>query len=155
MRKIAFILAVLIILGLVVGLYPTYVEKPVKDGTGPMAIFENMTDGLDVDVDGSRSYDMSGTGIVEYSWEWGDGDNSTGIRTDHHYAKGGTYEIRLRVKNGIGMIGWASGQVTASEPKGKGPSVILILVPIALIAAGAGAYFLWAKRRKDRPEIPQ
>lgn len=38
MRKIALVLAVLIILALVVGFYPTYVEKPVKDGTGPMAI---------------------------------------------------------------------------------------------------------------------
>lgn len=38
MRKIALILAVLIILGLVVGFYPTYVEKPLKDGGGPMAI---------------------------------------------------------------------------------------------------------------------
>jgi hypothetical protein len=38
MRKIALVLAVLIILALMVGFYPTYVEKPVKDGTGPMAI---------------------------------------------------------------------------------------------------------------------
>ena len=38
MRKIVFILAVLIVVGLVVGFYPTYVEEPVKDGTGPMAI---------------------------------------------------------------------------------------------------------------------
>jgi hypothetical protein len=38
MRKIALILAILIVVGLVVGFYPTYVEEPVKDGTGPMAI---------------------------------------------------------------------------------------------------------------------
>ncbi len=38
MRKVALILAVLITLALVVGFYPSYVEKPVKDGAGPMAI---------------------------------------------------------------------------------------------------------------------
>jgi hypothetical protein len=38
MRKVALVLAVLIILALVIGFYPTYVEKPVKDGYGPMAI---------------------------------------------------------------------------------------------------------------------
>ncbi|UCC86753.1 MAG: hypothetical protein JSV81_18155 [Anaerolineales bacterium] len=38
MRRIALILAVLIMLALIVGFYPTYVEKPVKDGSGPMAI---------------------------------------------------------------------------------------------------------------------
>ena len=38
MRKVALLLAVLIILALIVGFYPSYVEKPVKDGAGPMAI---------------------------------------------------------------------------------------------------------------------
>ena len=38
MRKIVLVLAVLIILALVVAFYPSYVEKPVKDGVGPMAI---------------------------------------------------------------------------------------------------------------------
>jgi len=38
MRKVSLVLAVLITLALVVGFYPSYVEKPVKDGTGPMAI---------------------------------------------------------------------------------------------------------------------
>jgi hypothetical protein len=38
MRKVALIVGILVILALVVGFYPTYVEKPVKDGSGPMAI---------------------------------------------------------------------------------------------------------------------
>ena len=39
MRKVVFMAAVIIILALVVGFYPNYVDKPVKDGTGPMAIY--------------------------------------------------------------------------------------------------------------------
>ena len=39
MRKIVLIAAAIIIIALVVGFYPSYVDKPVKDGTGPMAIY--------------------------------------------------------------------------------------------------------------------
>ncbi|MCL4300520.1 MAG: hypothetical protein KJ077_32590 [Anaerolineae bacterium] len=38
MRKITLAAAILIILGLVIGFFPTHTEKPVKDGLGPMAI---------------------------------------------------------------------------------------------------------------------
>lgn len=38
MRKAALVIAVLIILTLVVAFYPSYVDRPVKDGLGPMAI---------------------------------------------------------------------------------------------------------------------
>ena len=38
MRKVFLLLAAVIILGLAVGFYPRWVEKPVKDGTGPLAV---------------------------------------------------------------------------------------------------------------------
>ncbi len=38
MRKLFLIIAVLVIVVLVVGFYPSWAEKPVKDGTGPMAV---------------------------------------------------------------------------------------------------------------------
>lgn len=38
MRKLFLVGAVLVILGLVAGFYPGWVEKPVKDGTGPLAV---------------------------------------------------------------------------------------------------------------------
>jgi hypothetical protein len=37
-RKIILLAAVFLIVGLLIALYPTPVEKPVKDGTGPNAI---------------------------------------------------------------------------------------------------------------------
>jgi len=119
--------------------------------TGPVAMFENWTSGLKVKVDGSRSYDMSGEGIVEYSWDWGDGENSTGTRSEHTYGKAGTYEITLRAKNKLGMIGWATGQVRVNEPKEGAGGMVLIIIPIALIAVGAGAYYLWSRKNR-RPK---
>jgi hypothetical protein len=38
MRKIILAAVILIILGLVVGFYPSYIEKPIKDSVGPMAV---------------------------------------------------------------------------------------------------------------------
>ncbi|MEW5871852.1 MAG: hypothetical protein AB1894_21470 [Chloroflexota bacterium] len=38
MRKIALVLAVLTVLVLVIVFYPTNVEKPVKDGPGPLSV---------------------------------------------------------------------------------------------------------------------
>ncbi|MCX6030928.1 MAG: hypothetical protein NT169_16730 [Chloroflexi bacterium] len=38
MRKLFLVIAVILLVGLTVGFYPGWVEKPVKDGTGPMAI---------------------------------------------------------------------------------------------------------------------
>lgn len=39
MRKAVLIIAVVAILVLVVAFYPRYVEKPVKDGFGPLAVY--------------------------------------------------------------------------------------------------------------------
>jgi hypothetical protein len=39
MRKLALILAVLILAALIVAFYPTYVEKPLKDGPGPLSVY--------------------------------------------------------------------------------------------------------------------
>ncbi len=38
MRKYALILVILTALTLIVAFYPSYVEKPVKDGRGPLAV---------------------------------------------------------------------------------------------------------------------
>jgi hypothetical protein len=39
MRKIALLLVVLAIMALGATYYPRYVEKPVKDGNGPLAVY--------------------------------------------------------------------------------------------------------------------
>lgn len=38
MRKVVLVVAIVVIVVLVAGLYPDYVDKPVKDGVGPMAV---------------------------------------------------------------------------------------------------------------------
>jgi hypothetical protein len=39
MRKAVLVIAVLVIAALTLAYYPSYVEKPVKDGKGPLAVY--------------------------------------------------------------------------------------------------------------------
>ena len=41
MRKLALFIMVIVLAGLVVGFYPHFVEKPVKDGSGPLAVYNS------------------------------------------------------------------------------------------------------------------
>jgi len=122
--------------------------------SGPVAIFENDTRGLSLSLDASRSYDMNGRGITDYLWEFGDGTNGTGVRTDHRYDRGGAYEVTLRVVNTDGMIATARGTVVVSAERGGIGVGVLVLVPIGLIAAGAGVY-LYLRRRKAAPDTSE
>ena len=38
MRKVILVVVALVILALIVGFYPNYVEEPVKDGPGPLSV---------------------------------------------------------------------------------------------------------------------
>jgi hypothetical protein len=124
----------------------------LKKDVGPVAVFENTTEGLTVYADGSRSYDMSGERIVEFVWNWGDGTNGTGIRAEHKYERSGDYRITLKVVDAIDMRSSATGTVSVREAGGGVGGALLILLPLGLIAAAAGAYIIW-KRSKTGPKV--
>ncbi|NMB76862.1 MAG: PKD domain-containing protein [Myxococcales bacterium] len=53
---------------------------------------------------GSGSYDPDGT-IVSYAWEFGDGNNGSGLDVTHTYATAGTYTLTLTVTDNGGLTG--------------------------------------------------
>jgi hypothetical protein len=120
------------------------------EDTGPEAIFVNTTRYLTVQVDASRSFDRNGGGIVEYLWDWGDGTNSTGVKTEHTYLASGDYKITLKVVNELNMRATATSHISArSEPGGPG-GLCYIVIPAGLIAVGVVAfYFIRRKRRRN------
>jgi PKD repeat protein len=73
---------------------------PFADGGGNL--------GGDVDesllFDGSLSTDSDGT-IVDYSWDFGDGNSGTGSQVDHSYSAPGSYLVKLTVTDNDGAIG--------------------------------------------------
>lgn len=68
----------------------------------PTAAFSSIPTGLDVAFDASTSVDPDGT-IASYKWDFGDGATSTeGPTASHTYTTGGTYQVKLTVKDDRG-----------------------------------------------------
>lgn len=66
-------------------------------GPLPVASFTFNVSGFDVNFDGSGS-----TAGTTYDWDFGDGNNGSGVNTSHTYATGGTQTVTLTVSNGCG-----------------------------------------------------
>jgi hypothetical protein len=100
--------------GLVTSLHETSHAAPVTVSVSsysvqskvapPTARFTTRTGTSGVTVDGTASTDPNGT-IRSYTWSWGDGVITHGVRSTHTYAKAGTYRITLTV---IDHSGWRS-----------------------------------------------
>ena len=56
-----------------------------------------------VQFDGTRSSDADDE-IIRYDWDFGDATTGSGPRPTHVYAKPGTYEVRLTVKDASGTL---------------------------------------------------
>jgi hypothetical protein len=137
-------------------MFAKQLEGPfLYEKTGPMAIYENHTMDLSVQVDASRSFDRNGGGIIDYWWDWGDGTNSTGIFAEHTYKKSGTYKITLKVINKIDMRDTASGLVTVTEEGMAQDNFLLIILPIILIAICITVYYWYKKRQPKALEVEE
>ncbi|WP_210480704.1 LamG-like jellyroll fold domain-containing protein [Naasia sp. SYSU D00948] len=69
--------------------------------TAPAAYFTTTINGLQTAHDASASSDYRGT-ITSYSWNWGNGDKSSGVAPTHVYKATGTYTIVLTVTDNSG-----------------------------------------------------
>ncbi|HDQ06297.1 MAG TPA: PKD domain-containing protein, partial [Candidatus Bathyarchaeota archaeon] len=67
--------------------------------------------GENIDFDASESYDPDGT-IVEYSWDFGDGNTAAGVTISHSYASSGTYTVTLTVTDNDGATATAEATKT-------------------------------------------
>lgn len=85
----------------------------------PEAIFSlRPTEGvapLTVVCDGSLSF-SEGSRIVEYIWDFGDGDKAFGPIVSHTYRRGGTYRVTLTVYDDRGLQSTRQAQVVVRFP---------------------------------------
>ena len=65
--------------------------------------------------------------IVEYHWDFGDGDRDSGRTVDHDYSKAGTYVVRLTVEDGVGRTASVSQSVNVGA--GVNPTAIFTFSP--------------------------
>ncbi|RIH66869.1 PKD domain-containing protein [Mariniphaga sediminis] len=93
--------------------------------TPPSAGFTYTTSGLTATFT-DTSTDPGGS-VVEWNWNFGDGNTSTEQNPGHTYNAGGTFSVLLEVTDNEGATGSSSQNVTVSENTGTG---------ITLTAAG-------------------
>jgi serine protease len=85
-----------------------------NDNAAPVAAFTYTCDGSICDFDASGSYDTDGT-IVNYTWDFGDGNSGSGISASHTFSEVGRFTVTLTVTDDIGAEGYASNDVEIAE----------------------------------------
>ena len=85
-------------------------DTPVADPGGPYA----GTEDVPLAFDGSASSDFDGDPLT-YTWDFGDGNNGTGVAPNHTYTLAGTYEVSLVVHDGFVSSSPATTTATISE----------------------------------------
>ena len=84
----------------------------------PIANFTESAEIVDTDeviyLNASESYDPDGS-IVNYFWDFGDGNNAAGITTSHSYVENGIYTVTLTVTDDDGDVGSANSNKTISN----------------------------------------
>jgi hypothetical protein len=125
----------------------------LKENVGPIANFTYDTEYLLVRVDASQSIDLNGKGIDEYVWDWGDGENSSGMETTHFFNRSGTYNITLKVINEDGMANTTTIAVKVKEMEEEF-NVCIPLFVVVLIMAVVGALYLFVYK-KWRPFVKE
>jgi PKD repeat protein len=123
-------------------MFAKQLEGPfLLDNVGPIARFDNTTEGLTVFVDASDSYGRESR-IVEYIWDWGDGTNATGEVAFHTYNESGEYEISLKVINEDDMRARTTSVVSVSRKETPADYTLLfVILSILMICIAVFVYF--------------
>ncbi|MCI5161852.1 MAG: PKD domain-containing protein [Candidatus Electrothrix sp. AX5] len=112
----------------------SFVTDPISlSGTAPFT----------VSYDGSSS-----SGAVSYTWEFGDGDVSSGSQTEHIYLTAGIYTSTLTITDSQGNIHTKSVIVTVAEDPAKNTPPTAVIessatagtVPLNVSFAGSGSH---------------
>jgi parallel beta-helix repeat protein len=112
---------------------------PTADAGGPYAAKTGET----ILFSGVNSTDTDGT-IVNYTWDFGDGQTEYGEFPTHSYSSQGSYLVILTVSDDAGGSSSAQTTITITEPEPESPGFELILL-LSVIT-----FFVIMVRRRDR-----
>ncbi|WP_377703952.1 PKD domain-containing protein [Pseudoduganella sp. UC29_71] len=118
-----------------IGRYVVAVSAPVPAAGAPVAVIgTSATSGpapLNVSFSGANS-NGSGSAIVSYEWNFGDGTPlASGVTASHVYNAGGSYTASLKVTNSAGFSGSSTVVITATTAQ---PKVYASGITMALVA---------------------
>lgn len=136
------------------------IEVSLDPNVAPSAVIaSNATSGtvpLTVSFDGSGSSDLDGT-IASYAWNFGNGQNGSGVTPTATYTVAGTYVATLVVSDNKGATGTATrtivvsrppnispvANVTASPPTGNAPLLVTLSSVGSTDPDGAISSYAW------------
>ena len=115
------------------------IDDSVPASIEPFAMFSlngsSITKDNFVHFDGSDSYDSDGE-VVEYFWDFGDGQNATGAIVDHQYVSEGTFTVTLTVTDNDGLMSDSLEQINVILSTDSNQD------PIALFTKSADTLFI-------------
>jgi PKD repeat protein len=87
-------------------------------GNAPIAQFtfapSNPSAGTLINFDARASVAPTGRTIVNFAWNWGDGETATGITEDHDFTNAGTFIVTLTVTDSAGVSASTSKSIAVT-----------------------------------------
>jgi len=104
-----------------------------------------------IHFDASESHDPDGI-IVNYLWEFGDGNTATGVTSDHAYSEDGNYTVTLTVTDDDGAsASLVAAKIVETETETALPLAILSVIGLGVTALTATLlYGLFIRRKKKK-----
>jgi PKD repeat protein len=94
--------------------------------------------GQHVPFNASASRAAPGRTIVQYLWNWGDGDDDTGMLDEHDYFLAGVYTVTLTVVDDVGQQGTVAKTVTVGSGS---PTAAFTVSPEPPVSTGTQVTF--------------
>ena len=111
-----------------------------------------------IHFDASESYDPDGT-IVNYLWDFGDGNTTTGVTSDHAYSEDGNYTVTLTVTDDDGAsASLVAAKIVETETEIETALSLAVLSVIGLGVTALTAtllYGLFIRRKKKKKKTEE
>jgi len=109
-----------------------------------------------IHFDASESHDPDGI-IINYLWEFGDGNTAIGVTSDHAYSEDGNYTVTLTVIDDDGAsASLVAAKIVETETETALPLAILSVIGLGVTALTATLlYGLFIRRKKKKKKTEE
>ena len=122
-----------------------------------VVIFDEYWDSGPVPIhfDASESYDPDGT-IVNYSWDFGDGNTAIGVTANHAYSEDGNYTVTLTVTDDDGASASLVATKIVETEETALPLAVLSVIGLGVTSLTATLlYGLFIRRKKKKKKTEE